>query len=141
MKLYGIVASMAAMLCVATASAQSTSDAVWGVDEQNQVFRWNLQQEIFEQMPGAMKQVSVGNDGEVWGIDPADDVFRWTGSEWQRIGQQKLSQFSVRNGQEAWSGVPTIGRNGSTAKPHAVEISDSATIGSRRTLMIAFQPA
>lgn len=104
MKLSGIAASMAVMLFASVASAQSTwpDDAVWGVDEQNQVFRWDLHHETFEQMPGAMKQVSVGNDGEVWGIDPADDVFRWTGSEWQRLGQQKLSQLSVRNGQEAW---------------------------------------
>jgi virginiamycin B lyase len=102
MKIHGgIIASVVAMLFASTALAQSPNNAVWGVNDQNEVFRYNPSQDTFERMPGTLKQVSVGIDGEVWGVGPNDDPFRWTGSQWQPI-QGKLQQLSVRNATEAW---------------------------------------
>jgi pathogenesis-related protein 1 len=103
MKIHGIIAMMVAILFATMASAQSPNNAVWGVNDQNQVFRWNSSRNEFEVMPGiSLKQVSVGTDGEVWGIDPDDSVYRWTGSQWQQVQGMKLKQLSVRNGQEVW---------------------------------------
>ena len=103
MKIHGIIAMMVAILFATMASAQSPNNAVWGVNDQNQVFRWNSSRNEFEVMPGiSLKQVSVGTDGEVWGIDPDDSVYRWTGSQWQQVQGMKIKQLSVRNGQEVW---------------------------------------
>jgi hypothetical protein len=70
MKIHGIIAMIVAMLFATMASAQSPNNAVWGVDGLNQVFRWNVSRNEFELMPGTLKQVSVGTDGEVWGSIP-----------------------------------------------------------------------
>jgi hypothetical protein len=101
MKVRGIIATAAAILLAPLASAQSPNNAVWGINDHNEVFRYNPFQDTFERMPGTLKQVSVGIDGEVWGVGPNDDPFRWTGSQWQPI-QGKLQQLSVRNAKEAW---------------------------------------
>jgi uncharacterized protein YkwD len=102
MKIHGIIATMVAMLFATMASAQSPNNAVWGVNDHNEVLRWNSSTNTFETMPGILKQVSIGTDGEVWGVNPADDVFRWTGSQWQQVQGAKLKQLSVRNAQEVW---------------------------------------
>ena len=101
MNIHGIIATMVAMLVATMASAQSPTNAVWGVNDQNEVFRWQSDGGDFAPMPGRLKQVSVGTDGAVWGVGPADDVFRWTGSDWQQV-PGKLKQLSVRNAQEVW---------------------------------------
>jgi virginiamycin B lyase len=119
MKVRGIIATAAAILLAPLASAQSPNNAVWGINDHNEVFRYNPFQDTFERMPGTLKQVSVGIDGEVWGVGPNDDPFRWTGSQWQSI-QGKLKQLSVRNAKEAW-GVNAANDlfrwNGSTWEP------------------------
>src|SRR5437764_10761774 len=101
MNIYRIITTMVDLLFATMASAQSPTNAVWGVNDQNEVFRLNSSQNLFVRMPGILKQVSVGTDGEVWGVNPADDVFRWTGSDWQQV-PGKLKQLSVRNAQEVW---------------------------------------
>ena len=118
MKIHGIIAMMVAILFATMASAQSPNNAVWGVNDQNQVFRWNSSRNEFEVMPGiSLKQVSVGTDGEVWGIDPDDSVYRWTGSQWQQVQGMKIKQLSVRNGQEVWGVVPTTTSSDGLAQP------------------------
>jgi pathogenesis-related protein 1 len=110
MTLLRLVAIIVAILFAAPASAQPSPDNVaWAVTDQNQVFRGradnsgsaNFGWVNFEQVPGSLKQVSVGTGGEVWGVDPADNIHRWTGSQWQLV-QGKLGQLSVRNAQEVW---------------------------------------
>ena len=91
-----------AMLFAPPVLAQSPNNAVWGVNDQNEVFRWNPASKQFEQVPGSLKQVSVGTDGAVWGVDPNDNVLRWIGSQWQPVQGTKLKQLSVRNAQEVW---------------------------------------
>ena len=76
MKIYRLIAIAIAMLFAQPALAQK---AAWGVSNlQNQVFRLDV---VFKQVPGSLKQVSVGADGAVWGVDPNDNVLRWTGSQ------------------------------------------------------------
>jgi hypothetical protein len=124
MKIYRLISIAIAMLFAQPVAAQSqfpANTALWGVGwgeggNRNQVFRrgdggW------LEQVPGSLKQVSVGADGAVWGVDPDDNVLRWTGSQWQQVQGTKLNQLSVRNAQEVW-GVNAAGNlfrwNGST---------------------------
>jgi tectonin-like protein/cysteine-rich secretory family protein len=96
MKIYRLIAISIAILFAQPALAQK---AAWGVNFQNQVFRLDG---VFKQVPGSLKQVSVGADGAVWGVDPNDNVLRWTGSQWQQVQGRKLKQLSVRNAQEVW---------------------------------------
>ena len=102
MKFYHVVVIAIVTLFASPVSAQSPNNAVWGVSDQNQVFRWSTASSQFEQMPGTLKQVSVGADGAVWGIDLDDNVLRWTGSQWQSVQGTKLKQISVRNDREVW---------------------------------------
>lgn len=103
MRLHGIVVAIAALLFATMASAQSPSkaNAVWGVNEQNEVFRWDGLRNAFVRMPGSLKQVAVGADGEVWGIDPDGNVQRWLNAQWQSV-PGNLRQLAVRNAQDAW---------------------------------------
>ena len=102
MRSCGTIVVMLVILFATVASAQSPDNAVWGVDERNEVLRWNSALNGFEGIPGSLKQVSVGTDGEVWGVDPESNVLRWTGSQWQQVPGMKLKQLSVRSGQEVW---------------------------------------
>jgi pathogenesis-related protein 1 len=103
MSMHGIIAMMVAMLFATMASAQSPNNAVWGVNDQNQVFRWNFSRNEFVRMLGiSLKQVSVGTGGEVWGIDPDyDSAYRWNGVLWEEVQGPKLRQLSV-NVHEVW---------------------------------------
>jgi virginiamycin B lyase len=96
-----LVAVMVAMLFAAPAYVQSPGNAVWGVNDQNQVFRFDPASRAFEPVPGSLKHVSVGADGQVWGVDPDDNIHRWNGTQWQPV-PGKLRQLSVRNAQEVW---------------------------------------
>jgi Tectonin domain/Cysteine-rich secretory protein family len=102
MNIPGIIATMVAMLVATMASAQSPNNAVWGVNAQNEVFRWQSYGDNFAPMLGRLKQVSVGTDGAVWGVSPANAVFRWTGFDWEPVPGQQLKQLSVRHAQEVW---------------------------------------
>ncbi|HKO58023.1 MAG TPA: tectonin domain-containing protein [Thermoanaerobaculia bacterium] len=53
------------------------------------------------QMAGALKWVSVGQDGTVWGVNANDDIFRWNGGTWDNIAG-KLKQISVGNANNVW---------------------------------------
>jgi hypothetical protein len=77
MKIYRLIAIVVAMLFAAPVSAQSPTRAVWGVNAENQVFRLREPAFRFEQMPGSLKQVSVGTDSEVWGVDPYGTALRF----------------------------------------------------------------
>lgn len=79
MRSCGAIVVMLVSLFATVASAQSPDNAVWGVDERNEVLRWNSALNGFEGIPGSLKQVSVGTDGEVWGVNPEGNVLRWTG--------------------------------------------------------------
>ena len=103
MKIYRIIIALAAMLFATTAAAQSPTYnyAIWGVNDQNQVFRWNFSQNEFVRMTGiALKQVAVGDEA-VLGIDPDDSIYSWDGVVWQQL-PGKLSQISIGADHEIW---------------------------------------
>ena len=104
MNLLRTIAFLATALLAATASAQSPSkfNSVWGVNEQNEVFRWNWSQSAFVRMPGIfLQQVSVGTDGEAWGVDSAGNVSRWNGFVWEPAPGETIKQLSA-NSREIW---------------------------------------
>jgi hypothetical protein len=103
MKIHRIIIALAAMLFATTAAAQSPTYiyAIWGVNDQNQVFRWNFSQNEFVRMTGiALKQVAVGDDA-VLGIDPDDSIYSWDGVVWQQL-PGKLSQISIGADHQIW---------------------------------------
>jgi hypothetical protein len=50
---------------------------------------------------GALKWVSVGQDGTVWGINASDEIFRRTADGWQQVAGS-LKQISVGNANQVW---------------------------------------
>ena len=81
MSLHSVAVATAAVLFATMAHAQAPSkfNSVWAsVDDQNDVFRWNVSESKFVRMSGiALRQVSVGTGGQVWGIDPDGNVRHW----------------------------------------------------------------
>jgi len=80
--------------------------AVWGVGFDNGVYRLNGT--AWEKLPGVMRQLSVGADGEVWAIDgsttaPANGypIYRWNGMAW-KLQTGSLSQISVGSASAIW---------------------------------------
>jgi hypothetical protein len=55
----------------------------------------------WQQIAGALKQVSVAADGTVWGVNAADDIFRRSGDKWQRV-PGALKQVSAGSASSIW---------------------------------------
>lgn len=52
-------------------------------------------------IPGQLKHLSVGSDGDVWGVNNEDFIFRWNGNGWNNING-RLKQIAVGNAQNIW---------------------------------------
>ena len=52
-------------------------------------------------IPGQLKHVSVGSDGDVWGVNSEDFIFRWNGNSWNNVNG-RLKQIAVGNAQNIW---------------------------------------
>ena len=68
---------------IAELATRQRTPQIWGVNKENDIFRWNG--EDWTQVPGKLRQISVGPDGSVWGVNGIDEIFRWTGQSWQKI--------------------------------------------------------
>ncbi len=55
----------------------------------------------WNQRPGNMKNVSVGNDGTAWALDSSDRIFRWNVTGWSNV-PGGLKQISVGNASHVW---------------------------------------
>ena len=55
----------------------------------------------WEQIAGALKYISVGQDGAVWGVNAGDEIFRRDGNAWTRIAGA-LKQISVGDARNVW---------------------------------------
>jgi hypothetical protein len=49
---------------------------VWGVNASSQIYRFNYCTRQFEQVPGWLKQLSVGG-GDIWGVNKSNQIFRF----------------------------------------------------------------
>ncbi|MDX1693193.1 MAG: tectonin domain-containing protein [Ketobacteraceae bacterium] len=72
---------------------------VWGVNGNDDIFRWNGGG--WTHIPGKLKHVSVGANGEVWGVNANDYIYRYNRSSnnWTQI-PGRLKQIDV--GSEIW---------------------------------------
>ena len=64
MSLHSVAVATAAVLFATMAHAQAPSkfNSVWGVDDQNDVFRWNVSESEFVRMSGIALKAGVGRD-------------------------------------------------------------------------------
>jgi tectonin-like protein len=51
-------------------------EEVWGVNDANQVYRFNQRTGRFDQVPGSLRSIAVGPDG-VWGLNQAGEIYRF----------------------------------------------------------------
>ena len=72
---------------------------IWGVDSDDYIYRWNGSG--WTQVPGRLKHVSVGPDGDVWGVNASDYVYRYNEADnnWTRM-DGRLNQIDV--GAQVW---------------------------------------
>lgn len=77
-----------------------SSNHVWGVNDKDQIFRWDGHGWI--SVSGLMKQVSVGEDGVVWGVNAGGQIFERTSlGEWKTIPGLARS-VSVGSARQKW---------------------------------------
>jgi virginiamycin B lyase len=57
--------------------------------------------EQWTQIPGQLKQISVGNASRVWGVNDGNYIYYWSGSSWINV-PGRLKQVSVGNDGTVW---------------------------------------
>lgn len=57
---------------------------VWGVNRDDEIWRFDWNRDSWEKMPGRAVQVSCSEDGAVWCINRQENIFQWTGSQWEQ---------------------------------------------------------
>jgi Tectonin domain/Astacin (Peptidase family M12A) len=55
----------------------------------------------WDQVPGSLKQISVGNASSVWGVNSDDEIYRRDGNSWTQV-PGSLKQISVGNASSVW---------------------------------------
>jgi hypothetical protein len=50
---------------------------VWGVNASNEIFRFNPNSQLFEQIPGSLVQIAIGLGSGVWGINASNEIFKF----------------------------------------------------------------
>jgi virginiamycin B lyase len=57
---------------------------------------------VWEKIPGALTQISVGRDGLVWGVNRKEEIFKYKGAgQWEQIGGN-LTNVSVNADGSVW---------------------------------------
>ncbi len=89
---------------------------VWGLDADGNVYQYDHSTKAFNQIPGNLSQIAVGEGKVVWGINSAGDVYQYDFTTLAFVhqgGSLQLSQISVGEATSAGSaGVWGIGLTG-----------------------------
>ncbi len=77
---------------------------VWGINAQQQIYRYESQTESWVNVPGSLVQISVGNANNIWGVNAAQQVYRYdtTAQHWVEIPNSYLTQISVAFDGTVW---------------------------------------
>lgn len=78
------------------ASVAVGSGQVWGIDNSHNVHRWNGRG--WDQLPGNLVSIAVGDDGQVWGIDGDQKIYQWNGRAWNQFEGSFVSLAVASNG-------------------------------------------
>ncbi|HBE81562.1 MAG TPA: hemopexin repeat-containing protein [Pyrinomonadaceae bacterium] len=94
---------------------------LWGVDTSDNIYRWDAMfygarilrigefvgEEVggIVQVPGKLKQISVGNAENVWGVNAGGEIYRWNGTTWIKV-PGVLKQVSVGSDGSVWGVNP-----------------------------------
>jgi len=54
-----------------------SSTTIWGIDEENKIWRRKPDEKRWFSVPGQLKNIDVGADGETWGVNKFKQIFRW----------------------------------------------------------------
>jgi hypothetical protein len=79
--------------CFAQVSCRNRINMI-GVTPSDQIFRGDGT--MWEQIPGALRNVSIGEDGEIWGCNRGCHIYRWSGNGWDHV-HGALQMISVHN--------------------------------------------
>jgi hypothetical protein len=89
---------------------------VWGLDADGNVYQYDHTTKAFNQIPGNLSQIAVGEGKAVWGINSAGDIYQYDFTTLAFVhqgGSLQLSQISVGEATSAGSaGVWAIGLTG-----------------------------
>ena len=76
---------------------------VWGVNNSNQVYRYDPNTTGFDQVAGTLVQIAAGGDG-VWGLDPLGQIWLWDPSSASFVQVDGVfKSFAVGSGAGVWA--------------------------------------
>jgi virginiamycin B lyase len=59
---------------------------VWGINDSNEIYRFNSSSSRFDKMPGPpLTQIAVGSATAVWGISDLNEVYQYNRSSFQKV--------------------------------------------------------
>ena len=87
----------------------ASDGTVWGVNSAASIYKYGGASAGWQQVPGALKTVSVGSATNIWGVNTAGDIYKYVGGStgWEKI-PGVLSDISVASDGTVW-GVNSAG--------------------------------
>ncbi|MBI1763876.1 MAG: hypothetical protein HYR56_20825 [Acidobacteria bacterium] len=80
---------------------QGFNSFIWGINAQNEVFRYDWETQTYTQFYWPLTQIAVDTTGrEAWGINPWQEVLRFNSDtqEFELVPGRLLAQISISNG-------------------------------------------
>ncbi len=77
---------------------------VWGLNGQNQIYRFDPSSDEWTWIPGTLSQISVGADGDVWGLNPDNQLYHFdvSSQEWKLFPESSFSGVAVGSAENVW---------------------------------------
>lgn len=60
-----------------TQIAVGKANAVWRINAQNLIFRWDSASQSWTYIPGSLTQIAVGSDGDLWGVNANAQIWHY----------------------------------------------------------------
>lgn len=79
---------------------QAFNSNIWGINAQNEVFRYNWETQTYEQFYWTLAQIAVDTTGrEVWGLTPDQEILRFdSDTQTFQVVPGYLAQIAISNG-------------------------------------------
>ena len=61
-----------------------SADHIWGIDEEDRIYRFNGTSWEEPTPNSRLKQISVSSKGHVWGVNAEDKIYRFNGTSWEQ---------------------------------------------------------
>lgn len=78
--------------------------SAWGINAQQQIYRYDADDNVWVNVPGSLVQIAVGSAEIVWGVNQSQQVYRYdtSGQDWVLIPNVHLTQIAAAFDGAVW---------------------------------------